>query len=255
MTRSVDDTDLWVRRFHPAPSTPTQLVCFPHAGGSASFYFPLSRALATTTDVLTVQYPGRQDRRAEPCFDSVTELADAVTEVLLPTLDRPVALFGHSMGASLAFEVAMRMERRSVEPVALFVSGRRAPSRFREENFHLRDDDTLLREVARLSGTDSQVLQDEEVLRMVLPAIRGDYRAAETYRFVGGDPLHTPIHAHTGESDPKAELDDVRAWSTHTTGRFTMTTYPGGHFYLSEQTGKLTDAIAHELLRTVGGTP
>lgn len=247
MTRTADDIDLWVRRFHPQPSATTQLVCFPHAGGSASFYLPLSRALAPATEVLAVQYPGRQDRRAEPCVDTIHELADMVTDVLLRAVDRPVALFGHSMGASLAFEVAMRMERRSVHPEALFVSGRRAPSRFREEAVHRSDDGTLLAEIAKLSGTDVQLLQDEEVQRMVLPAIRSDYRAAETYRFAGGAPLRTPIYAHLGETDLKAELDDVRAWSDHTTGEFRLTTYPGGHFYFADQPEKLADAIGREL--------
>src|SRR5947207_7750544 len=106
MTALVSDDGLWIRRFHPAPPGTPRLVCLPHAGGSASFYFPVSRALSPAVDVLAVQYPGRQDRRHERCVDNIPELAAQVLAVLRPWLTGPTALFGHSMGASLAFELA-----------------------------------------------------------------------------------------------------------------------------------------------------
>lgn len=251
MRRGTADTALWVRRYHPAPVAPKQLVCFPHAGGSASFYFPVARALSPAVDVLAVQYPGRQDRRREPCIEEIPAMADAVTEALRPAIDRPVALFGHSMGAVIAFEVATRLEQARTTPlVALFVSGRRAPSRFREETVHLHGDDVLLADVAALSGTNTQVMEDEELVRMVLPAIRSDYRAAETYRWAGGGPLVAPIHAHVGDTDTRAEVPDVRAWAEHTSGEFTLTTYPGGHFYLNDYSDQLVAAIAATLTKS-----
>ena len=136
-----DGSDLWLRRFHPAADAPVRLVCFPHAGGSASFYFPGSAALADGCDVSALQYPGRQDRRHEPNVDDIGVLADRIAPVLEPLFDRPVVFFGHSMGAVLAFEVARRLEARGHEPALLFASGRRAPSTVREENVHQRDDD------------------------------------------------------------------------------------------------------------------
>jgi pyochelin biosynthetic protein PchC len=221
-------------------------VCFPHAGGSATFYRPVACALAPGVDALAVQYPGRQDRRHEPCLDTIPDLADAVLDALLPALDRPFALFGHSMGALVAFEVATRMRARSLVPAALFVSGRRAPSSDREENLYL-DDDALLAEIRSLDGTHAQLLESEELLRMVLPAIRADFRAAATYRPPGGEPLTIPIHVHVGDRDPKVDLAEAHAWRNQTTGRFTLTTYPGGHFYLSAHVPALVAAIAAEL--------
>jgi surfactin synthase thioesterase subunit len=237
----------WVRRFHPSGEARARLVCLPHAGGSASFYFPLSKALAPEWDVLAVQYPGRQDRRHEPCIDNIPELADAVAGVLAPWLDRPVALFGHSMGATLAFEVASRLERDGVVPLAVFVSGRRAPSRSRVETAHRNDDDGLIAEVRSLAGTDSRIFADEDILRMALPAIRNDYRAAETYRYTGAAPLRAPIHAHVGTEDPKVTLAEARAWADHTTGEFSLRTYPGGHFYLIDHAATVTRGIAETL--------
>ncbi|EID55063.1 thioesterase II family protein [Saccharomonospora xinjiangensis] len=241
MTR--DDNELWIRRFHPAPEADTRLVCLPHAGGSASFYFPVSRTLTPRFEVLAVQYPGRQDRRAERCLDTIAELADAVVARLVPWTDKPLAFFGHSMGATLAFEIALRLEQRGIVASALFASGRRAPSCGRAESVHLEDDDTLVREIGTLGGSEAQVLKDEEILRAVLPAIRADYKAAETYRYQPGPPLSCPVYAMVGDNDPKASIDEARSWERHTTGHFELRTYPGGHFYLVEQAASVTAAI------------
>lgn len=225
--------DLWVRRFHPAPNAPARLLCLPHAGGSASYFFPVSRALAPRVEVLAIQYPGRQDRRAEPGLDSIEALTDAVHRAIQPWLDKPITLFGHSMGASVAFELARRLEADGVRPTGLFASGRRAPSRVRDEGVHLLDDDQLIADVRALAGTDASLLGDDEVLRMVLPAIRTDYRAAETYRYQPGPLLNCPVTALTGDADPKATVDEAGAWREHTTGAFELKVFPGGHFFLN----------------------
>ncbi|MDH6538699.1 alpha/beta fold hydrolase [Streptomyces sp. SPB4] len=227
------DNGLWIRRFQPRPDATVRLVCLPHAGGSASFYLPMARTMPEFADVLCVQYPGRQDRRAEPLIDSVPELADRVFTALLPWADRPLAFFGHSMGASVAYEVARRFEReKGIVAAALFASGRRAPSAPRHETVHLRDERGLIEEVKSLSGTDTQLLGDEEVLRMILPAIRADYRAAETYAPEPGEPLHCPLVAMIGSEDPKVTAQEAAAWAAHTEGPFTLKVFSRGHFYL-----------------------
>ncbi|GAA5080081.1 surfactin synthase thioesterase subunit [Thermocatellispora tengchongensis] len=247
------DSDLWVRRYTPAPGASVRLVCLPHAGGSAPFFRPVSQALAPAVDVLSVQYPGRQDRRSEPCVETIPELADQVARVLAPLLDLPLALFGHSMGATLAFEVALRLERDHGAPLAwLFASGRRAPSTTREERVHELGDEELLRDVARLRGTDSRLLEDEDVLRMVLPAIRADYRASETYAYRPGPPLACPITAILGDRDPKVTVAEAEAWRGHTTGGFDVRVFPGGHFYLSDHSREVLRVIAE---RVVPGHP
>ncbi|MEU7281399.1 alpha/beta fold hydrolase [Streptomyces sp. NPDC045431] len=241
------DTGTWVRRFHPAADAPHRLICFPHAGGSASFYFPVSQAMSPDVDVLAIQYPGRQDRRHEPCLDSIPALVDALVDEVRPWFDRPVSFFGHSMGASLAFELASRLEADGLTLHGLFASGRRAPSTTRDERVHLRDDDGLIADVTRLSGTDSQVLGDPEILRMILPAIRADYRAAETYRWAVGPRLNCPVFALTGDADAQVTLDEARAWGEHTSGAFSLQVFPGGHFYLNAQAAQVMAAIRAHL--------
>ncbi|MFF7638439.1 thioesterase II family protein [Kitasatospora sp. NPDC008050] len=248
MTAPDGEAGLWCRRFHPAPLAPSRLVCFPHAGGSASFFFPVSAQLSPGADVIALQYPGRQDRRAEPCIDDIRQLADALHPVLRPLADRPLTFFGHSMGALLAFEVARRLERDGEGPVHLFASGRRAPSRYREdEDVHKRDDEGILAEMRSMSGTDPQVLADEEILRMVLPALRSDYKAVETYRSEPDSVLRCPITALTGDNDPKTSMDEARAWQQHTSAAFDLQVFQGGHFYLSSRPGEVMKVLAAHL--------
>ncbi|MET7703686.1 MULTISPECIES: thioesterase II family protein [unclassified Streptomyces] len=246
-TQTTVDSSAWIRRFHPAAHAAHRLVCFPHAGGAASFYFPVSRTLAPDVDVLAIQYPGRQDRRHEPCIDSIPALADAVAEQIEPWCQGPVTFFGHSMGASLAFEVARRLEERGTVLHGLFASGRRAPSAVRDERVHLLDDDGLITDISRLSGTDTQVLGDPEILRMILPAVRADYRAAETYRYTPGPPLTCPLFALTGDDDPQVTLEEARAWGEHTTGPFTLQVFAGGHFYLNAQAPAVIETLRSHL--------
>ncbi|MFJ4282338.1 thioesterase II family protein [Streptomyces massasporeus] len=239
---------LWLRNLSPAPDAAVRLVCFPHAGGSASFFFPMSRALAPDADVLAVQYPGRQDRRSEPVVTDITLLADRVADRLAAASDgRPLALFGHSMGSLVAFEVAERLQAHGTPVSALIVSGRRAPHLRREEDVHVRSDDGLVAELRALSGTDSELLGDEEILRMILPAVRGDYRAVETYLRRTPARLTCPVLALLGDSDPRVDPDEARGWADHTTAGFDLRILSGGHFYLVREQPAVLAAIRERL--------
>ena len=248
MPQPAEHVEKWVRRFHPAPEARTRLVCLPHAGGSASFFFPLGRALAPTVEVLAVQYPGRQDRRHEPVVDTIPDLADQIFEVLCHLDDRPLALFGHSMGAVLGYEVALRMAAAGLPaPTRLFASGRRAPSSYRDERVHQLSDSLIVSELRTLGGVDPAVLADPEVLAMILPAVRGDYQAVESYRHDPDRTLECPLTVLTGDSDPRVSLDEARAWARHTTGPTDLEVLSGGHFFLVDQQDRVLEILRQEL--------
>lgn len=233
----------WIRRFHPAPEAGNRLVFFPHAGGSASFFFPASRMLAPSVDVLVVQYPGRQDRRREACVDDMDLLSELVAAELLPWADRPLGLFGHSLGATLAFEVARRLEHEGVQLLGVFASGRRAPAHQREEAMHLLDDDTLIKAMKLLAGNELEIPDDDELLRSTLSAVRSDYKAVETYRYRPGPLLSSPIVAMTGDNDPKVTPREAEAWAQYTTGTFELRVFEGAHFYLVRHMEQVTEVL------------
>ena len=236
----------WIHRYSKKPDYPIRLVCFPHAGGSASYFFGLSKALPGV-DVWSVQYPGRQDRRHEPLLDGVLQLAEGAYEAL-PDDDRPTAFFGHSLGALLAFEVALRLEQnRGPTLRRLFVSGRRAPSRYRPGVVHQADDDALAARLRHLGGTNEAFFTDPELLAGVLRVTRADYKAAETYIWTPGEPLACPITVLSGDSDPEATIEDAAAWKEHTAASFDLKVFTGGHFFLEEHWPEVTGVITEGL--------
>ncbi|WP_327364754.1 thioesterase II family protein [Streptomyces sp. NBC_01296] len=242
----------WFRVFSPAPDAAVRLLCLPHAGGSASFYFPLAKALAPAVEVLAVQYPGRQDRRTEPLIADIPTLADLITEGLAAYRDKPLAIFGHSMGAVTGFEVTRRLEAQGNGPVELFISGRRAPSTSRSERLHLAGDAELVAEIKSHNAAGSELLDDPEMRSMLLPTIRGDYRAVETHVYQPGASVGCPVTAFTGDSDPKVTVDEALAWEGHTTGTFHSQVFTGGHFYLSDHQDAVLRTVSARLAALVG---
>lgn len=249
-TSETATTSVWLRQYRPdARDSARRLVCFPHAGGSASFFHPVATRFAPEVEVIAVQYPGRQDRRLESCVDDIGTLAELIAAELRELPARPTVFFGHSMGSVVAFETAWRLERDGDRPRGLIASGRRAPSCPADGGVHRRDDAGLIAEIRRLDGSGAGVLDDEEVLRMALPAIRSDYRAVETYRAPHDRVVECPITALMGAADGEVTSADADAWRQHTTGEFGLTYFPGGHFYLIRQHDEVNRRVRAEIDR------
>lgn len=244
------DDELWCRRYRPSRTATARLVCFPHAGGSATFYLPFASALSPDVDVVAIQYPGRQDRRAEQPLTDVDALADQIHDILLRQPPLPVTFFGHSLGALISFETIRRLEA-SGNPVAhLFVSSRGAPSTHRDESVHLRDDKGILSVVHYLNGTAANVLGNQELMHAALPSLRADYQAAETYRCAPEVTIGCPVTVLTGDADPQTTLSEARAWERHTTSTYTVRTFPGGHFFITEQTDEIIGLLKEHFPET-----
>jgi pyochelin biosynthesis protein PchC len=238
----------WLRIYHPRPDARVRLVCLPPAGASAPFFRSWVRFLPPEFELISVQYPGRLDRMRDPAISSMDSMADAVTEALLPHVDQSLALFGHSMGSALAFEVAKRLSRdpRS-RLVRLFLSGYPAPARRRPTAFHRSPDSVLIAELNRLGTIDETLCEDPDLLATLLHPLRSDYQIVETYRPTAESPLAAPITAIVGDDDEETPEDAVRAWQELTDGDFRVERFPGGHFYLNEWPADVVGLVASQL--------
>jgi len=225
-----------------------QLFCFTHAGGGPSFFRPWRAPLAPEIAVRRVLLPGREGRLEEPPRRRITELIEPLCAALEPHLDQPYALFGHSMGAVVAFEVARWFSASSrVGPTCLIVSGRQAPGLASRSRLSELPDDQFIAEVGRLNGIPPEVLGEPELLEMVLPALRADFELAETYRPLPGGRLNCPVTAYLSTGDPEVDYAGVRRWREVTTGEFATRVFGGDHFYLKGGRPDVLDAIRDDV--------
>lgn len=242
----------WLRALRPVSGAAVVVVCFPAAGGSAGAYRALAQQIAPGIAVYAVQYSGRQDRLGDALVGDLAELAEHITADLLAWgAVRSLALFGHSMGATVAFEVARRLEHHGFDPVRLFVSGRIAPDAPYSGRLHAGPDKGLIADLERLANDPASVAvlhADRSLAELVLPALRADYRAVETYVFEPGTRLRCPVSVLLGDDDPTVTVEQAEGWRAHTDGEFEVTTFPGRHFYLEEHVAEVAAYLAARVL-------
>jgi pyochelin biosynthetic protein PchC len=244
---AANPASLWFRRYRAVSQPRVRLVCFPHAGGSASSYRSWPRSLPGDVELLAVQYPGRQDRLGEPAMASMDQLAAAAADALAGYLDRPLALFGHSMGASVAYEVALRLQRRPGAVLDTLLVSARLPPRHHLPAPLPQDDEALLADVRSLDPDGSAILDDPDMRDVLLPTIRADYRVADTYRPSGCAVVGVPVVAYVGDRDPSVTAWQMRAWAEITTAGFDVLVFTGHHFYLRFHEAELVHDIARRL--------
>jgi len=234
----------WFRCAETRPWASMRLFCMPHAGGSAVFYRSWAKEISPAVEVHAVQYPGRSDRLADPLVSDGHQLARLIAGAMAPLLDRPAALFGHSMGAVVAYEVARLLQERGAPPVHLFASGTRAPHDRDPERISEMDDDGVVAEMVKLGGSDAEALQDPELRELVLPYVRNDFKLTEDYRHRPAPRLTVPITVMIGDSDHHVNEAQSARWAEVTDGTFAHRVFPGDHFYLvPNQSAVLSDVM------------
>ena len=238
----------WLRPFEQRPAASRHLICFPYGGASASAYREWAQD-APGLQAHAVQYPGRGDRFTEPLVVDVREAARHVAAEAMPLADRPVALFGHSLGAYLAYETALVMAAGGRPACLLVVSGARAPhdpAREQERYANLQDDD-FLEVVRQLGGTDHDLLADADLRDLMLPILRADFRAAENYAARPAPSLTCPMVCMLGGQDPLTGQREAGLWAAACRGGFTFCLFQGGHFFPWEHRRRVIRTVLDHL--------
>lgn len=254
MTRDSSSND-WIVIPRPAISPRVRLLCFPHGGGSATTFNAWPGNLPEDVEVCALQLPGRGRRVFEAPPTSVDQIIEALLEAFHPFRETPVALFGHSVGAWVAFEFARQLQLRKLPLVHLFVSGQSAP--------HLPDPEAPIRDLPdrefisevrqRYEGFPEELLRDDEMMGLMLPGLRADFTMKETYRYFDGPLLECPISSFGGHQDGSASVDELTAWRDRTCRAFSFRMFPGGHFFVDSARESVLTLVAADLERSLHG--
>ncbi|HLM58380.1 MAG TPA: alpha/beta fold hydrolase [Pyrinomonadaceae bacterium] len=235
--------------YKPRPEATLRLFCFPYAGGSALVYRQWADRLPRQVEVCPVQLPGRGHRLGEVPVNRMAPLVALVAREIRPLLNKRFAFFGHSMGATTAFEVARLLRReRAPQPSHLFISARRAPQVPNPDppTYNLPESE-LIEDLRRLNGTPPEVFDEPDLLKMMLPLIRADFEVTQTYAYGEEPPLDCPITVYGGLGDRGVKRENLDAWCTQTTAPCAVRLFPGDHFYINANRELLLQTLTRDL--------
>ncbi|WP_370964551.1 thioesterase II family protein [Amycolatopsis sp. cg9] len=239
-----------------------RLFCFPHAGGSASAFSSWRAGVPDGLEIHAAQLPGRESRIMEPPISALDELVDQLTTALEPAIEtgERFALFGHSAGALVAWELARSVRGRfGIGPVHLFVSACQSPSNVRAgyDDLHGLDDADLLARLGKMNGIPAEAMANPELMRMVLPVIQADFSLLAGYdAALDAAPagvLDCPVTALGGDRDPVVAPGALTRWAEVTTAELDVRVLPGDHFYLTDPRSDVLGVIGARLALTTSG--
>ncbi len=223
-----------------------RLFCFPYAGGSSAVFRNWAALLPDSIDVFPVEIPGRRGKDNDVQFDS---LVNCLLRRIDDYLDLPFAIFGHSMGALIGFEITRTMmEHYGIAPLHLIVSARQAPHEIQKRpNLHMMPDRILVNKLHELGGTSEDILGNESFLRAYLPILRSDLKVIEEYQYEPGPILSCPISVIGGRDDDSTTYESLVSWAKQTDSIFTLRIFPGNHFFINTYQGQVLNYISNLL--------
>jgi surfactin synthase thioesterase subunit len=233
----------WIVTLERRPAALLRLFCIPYAGCGAWVFRTWPARLPAWVEPCAVQPPGREERLRETPFRRVAPLLDALLPEMEPHLDRPFALFGHSMGALLAFETAVRLEALGHRPAHVFLSGAALPQAPAAAPWHVLPPAALLARVHELGSLPDQALVNPELRDIAFPILQADLELVETHVVPPSRVLRSPVTAFAGGADRRATPAAVAGWRAHTQSHFELILLPGRHNFIDTE----RDAVSHHV--------
>ena len=241
--------NLWLSRIGSVAKPSARLVCFPYAGGGTSAFTGWRKLLPSSIDLYSVQLPGRENRFSEaPVSDFGEVCSEVVKAVSSLSGNLPTLFFGHSLGATIAFEAARMLTDKQCLPAHLIVSGRKSP-RLPRRQWNIADlpDEAFIEELRVLNCTPAEVLENDELMRLVTPRLRADFALADHYRYVTRQPLTCPITMYVGDDDPFVTPEEATLWEEETLGPTRRRVFAGDHFFI----GTALNDVIEDIIQTV----
>ena len=240
-----ETTNPWITNLRLNSSASLRLFCLPYAGGNSYIFRSWLDHLPKTIEICPIELPGRGFQLKSAPYRQIEPLVKAIATAIRPYLDKPFAFFGHSMGGLVSFELARFIRREyNLEPVHLFISGRRAPQiKDSKSPIHHLPKAEFIQELRQLNGTPEAVLKNDELMGLLIPILRADFAVLENYNYTPEAPLNCPISVFGGLQDREVELEQLEAWREQTVGSFTLKMLSGDHFFIHSSQSLLPELI------------
>lgn len=235
----------WYVEFKKNPDAFIRLFCFHHSGGGASAYYPWREQLSPDIELVAIQLPGRENRFNEPLTNNLDDIMTNLTRGFHPYVSKPFFVFGHSLGALLGFEFIKAIHHHySLYPKHLIVSATKAPHLpFRKKGISQLNDAALKEELKTYNGLDERIINNEEILDLLLPIIRNDFKIYESHYYSDSKPLPCDILALSGIHDQTVTKEEIFAWTSYTAGKFKHLSFSGRHFFIKNYQKDILEII------------
>jgi surfactin synthase thioesterase subunit len=245
----------WFLRRSPRPHASMRLFAFPFAGAGASVFNAWHENLDRHIELLALQPPGRGARFGSPLVSTMTVMANLVVDAMRPFLDKPYAIFGHSIGALTAFEVVRTLRHRGLPgPTRLFASAKRAPHLPPlGPQIHGLPDADFIQAISAYEGMPPEVLADPDLLAVVTPILRSDFKMSESYRHEVEAPLDCDLSLFGSVRDPFVPAPDLQAWAPLVSGKVDCRMFAPGHFFVATHAQEVIAAVNETLASAAAG--
>ncbi|MGB1009785.1 MAG: thioesterase II family protein [Thiolinea sp.] len=251
MQNSLDYSDNpWLTNFNLKPHNRIRLFALPYSGAGAGMYFSWSKHFhANGIDLIAIQPPGREQRIHEKPITHLPDLVGEILNSIYPLTDQDFAFFGHSLGGLIAFELTQKLIKEGKKiPKHLFVSAFRSPDIPNPNpELHQLNDSVFLKKIAEYGGTPDTILKNNELMALLLPILRADFKLLETYRYQPTKPMSCPITLFNGEKDAIVKPVHMSNWRHHTNTRFRKVVFPGNHFFINDNRKEIISEITNQL--------